>query len=133
MSYRSDQYAIAINTFSFDWANLKFYAFPPFSVISSVLPKMEMDQAEGICILPNWPTQAWYAKVTHLMKQKPVILKPGKTFFICPATPRKLSHCTKSYSYWSATYRAKTRKFKSLQFCTKYYNIPMEIGYNKTI
>ena len=45
MSYRPDPNAIAINAFSLDWANLKFYAFPPFSVVSSVLSKMEMDQA----------------------------------------------------------------------------------------
>ena len=43
VSYRPDPNAIAINAFSLDWANLKFYAFPPLSVISSVLSKMEIN------------------------------------------------------------------------------------------
>ena len=76
VSYRPDPDAIAINAFSLDWANSKFYAFLLFSVILSVLSKMEMDQAEGICILPNWPTQAWYPK--------PITLKPGKSLLHLP-------------------------------------------------
>ena len=90
VSYRPDPNAIAINAFSLDWANLKFYAFPPFSVISSVLSKMEMDQAEGICILPDWPTQAWYPKATHLMKQKPIILKPRENLLHLPSHPKEV-------------------------------------------
>ena len=39
MSYRPDPDAIATNAFSLDWANLKFYVFPPFSVISSISPE----------------------------------------------------------------------------------------------
>ena len=90
VSYRPDPNAIAINAFSLDWADLKFYAFPPFSVISTVLSKMEMDQAEGICILPNWPSQAWYPKATHLMKQKPIILKPRENLLHLPSHPKEV-------------------------------------------
>ena len=33
--------AIYINAFNIDWSNLKFYAFPPISVIPRVLSKMK--------------------------------------------------------------------------------------------
>ena len=61
-AYRPDPDAFAIDAFSLNCSFLKFYAFPPFSVISAVLSKIQDDQAEGICVIPNWLTQPWYPK-----------------------------------------------------------------------
>ena len=60
VAYRPDPGAVAIDAFSLDWPTLKFYAFPPFSVIPAVLTKIRDDKATGVCLLPNWPTQAWF-------------------------------------------------------------------------
>ena len=60
VSFRPDPGAIAIDAFAQDLANLKFYAFPPFSVIIALLQKIREDKAVGVCVLPDWPTQAWY-------------------------------------------------------------------------
>ena len=65
VSHRPDPEAIATNAFSLNWSNLKFYAFPPFSVISTVLNKLTTEGAQGICMLPDWPTQSWYPELSN--------------------------------------------------------------------
>ena len=50
---------VYIDAFSIDWLHLKFYAFPPTSVIPRVLAKVKQDSAEGIIVLPFWPTKVW--------------------------------------------------------------------------
>ena len=58
VSYHPDPDAEAIDAFSLNWRDLNFYAFPPFSVIPAVLDKIQKDKAEGIVVLPDWPTQS---------------------------------------------------------------------------
>ena len=60
VAYRPDPESIAIDAFTINWAKLKLYAFPSFSVIAAVLKKIQEDKATGVCVLPNWPTQAWF-------------------------------------------------------------------------
>ena len=37
---------------SVSWHSLKFYAFPPFSIISRTLKKIKAEKAEGILVVP---------------------------------------------------------------------------------
>ena len=39
ISWNPDQEAFAIDAFSISWANIKFYAFPPFSLIGDSISK----------------------------------------------------------------------------------------------
>ena len=66
VSYKPDPSALAIDAFTLDWSKLMFYAFPPFSVIPAVLSKIVADEAMGVCILPDWPTQGWYPKAIFI-------------------------------------------------------------------
>ena len=84
VSYRPDPDAEAIDAFTLNWENLNFYAFPPFSVIPTVLAKIQKERAEGIVVLPDWPTQSWYAKASKLMKKQPVRLKTSKNLLRLP-------------------------------------------------
>ena len=45
VSYRPDPEAIVIDAFSLNWSSLKFYAFPPFSVIPTVWNKLTTEGA----------------------------------------------------------------------------------------
>ena len=65
-AYRPDPGAKAVDAFTIDWSVLKFYAFPPFSIIAAVLKKIEEDKATGVCILLHWPTQAWFPMVEKI-------------------------------------------------------------------
>ena len=60
VSFKPDPGAVAVDIFSLNLRDLKFYAFPPFSVINTFLQRVREDQASGILVIPNWPTQAWF-------------------------------------------------------------------------
>ncbi|CAB4007716.1 Hypothetical predicted protein [Paramuricea clavata] len=83
-AYRPDPNAIAVDAFTMQWTDLKFYAFPPFSVVSKVLSKICQEKAEGILVLPNWPTQSWFAKAMQMLVQPPVHLKQRRNLLILP-------------------------------------------------
>ena len=70
-----------------------FYAFPPFSIIDKVCHKIVVDRAEGVLIVPSWPTQNWYPLVMKLCLKPPYFIKPGKDVLILnnePGTPHPL-------------------------------------------
>ena len=87
VAYRPDPGAIAIDAFTMDWAQHNFYAFPPFSLIPLVLKKIQEDRASGICVVPNWPTQAWFPKAMDMAKQRTVLLKPCTNLLQLPSQP----------------------------------------------
>jgi hypothetical protein len=88
-SYRPDPNAFAVDAFTLKWASLKFYAFPPFSLIAAVLAKIQREEAVGICVLHDWPTQGWYAKACHMMTQDPIRLKASKELLRLPSHPQE--------------------------------------------
>ena len=47
-AFRPDPGAMSVYAFSIDWSDLKFYVFPPISVIPRVLSKVRQDSAEAI-------------------------------------------------------------------------------------
>ncbi len=90
VSYRPDPKAIDIDAFSITWSSLKFYAFPPFSVIGRMLSKISKDKATGICVLPEWPTQSWYPQALSMLTQEPVYLKASKNLLHLPSHPQEI-------------------------------------------
>lgn len=89
-SYRPDPDAMYINAFSISWENLKFYSFPLFSCILQVVQKMIQDKDEGVTVVPNWPTQAWYSLLQPLLVKSPQKCKPSKTLLHLPACTNQL-------------------------------------------
>ena len=90
VAYGPDPGASAIDAFSIDWSNLNFYAFPPFSVIPAVLKKIREDKATGICVLPHWPTQAWFPRAMKIATSASVPLKANKTLLHLTNLPDKI-------------------------------------------
>ena len=87
VSYRPDPEAYAINAFQLSWQHIFFYAFPPFCLIGRVLQKVLMEGAEGILIVPNWPNQPWYSRLTSLLKIKPLCISRRKQLLHLPSKP----------------------------------------------
>ena len=56
-SWRPDTRAAFVDAFSRSWNGKCFYAFPPFSLIQRCLDRVELDQAQGVLLVPAWPTQ----------------------------------------------------------------------------
>ena len=79
--------SFAIDAFSFSWSGIKLYwfpPFPPFSVIPAVLQKMVVGRAKGILVMPNWPTQPYYATVMKMLIANPVYVHRRKTLLQLP-------------------------------------------------
>lgn len=83
-SWKLDPNSEIVDAFTFSWENINFYAFPPFSIISKVLHKIKSDKAEGVVVVPYWPTQPWYPVWTNLLKSKALYFKPNKDLLISP-------------------------------------------------
>ena len=73
-SWKPDPHAMFIDAFSRSWENLYFYAFPPFSLITRVLSKIQSENAQGVVIVPFWTTQPWYPKLQQMLMLPPLNL-----------------------------------------------------------
>jgi len=73
-SWKPDPVCSFIDAFSVNWGAYHFYAFPPFSLIPRCLQNISQDQANGILVVPLWPTQSWFPIVLQLLYNQPWIL-----------------------------------------------------------
>lgn len=89
VAWEPDPGAWAIDAMCLDWSNLRFYAFPPFSLLTRCLQKVCLERATGIIIAPNWPTQPWYPVLKSLCVRSPKVINKGKNILILPSYPRK--------------------------------------------
>ena len=88
VSYHPDPEALAVNAFHQTWVNHKFYAFPPFSIISQVLQKIQ-ECSEGLVLVPKWPTQTWWSAAMQMLVQPPVMLPKSETTLFLPSNPQE--------------------------------------------
>jgi hypothetical protein len=47
-----------------------------------------MDKATGVIVVPNWPTQIWFSKLTRLLIAEPILLPTGKKILHLPSDPK---------------------------------------------
>lgn len=86
VSWKPDPGSETVDAFTLNWSNVKFYAFPPFSIISRVLDKIICDKAEGIVVVPEWPNQPWYPKFNKMLLKSKIILGPNKNLILSPSS-----------------------------------------------
>ena len=86
ISWLPEPEAENVNAFTVDWGPLKFYAFPPFCLISKCLSKVLTDNATGLIVVPNWPTQPWYPILQKLTVGRPLVLKRKQDLLILPVS-----------------------------------------------
>lgn len=82
VSWILDPDAVTIDAFTISWTNLKFYAFPPFCLIPRVLQKIIVERAEGIVVVPEWPTQPWYPLFNSLLMKRPISFDPSPKLLV---------------------------------------------------
>ncbi|KAJ8912752.1 hypothetical protein NQ315_016708 [Exocentrus adspersus] len=70
VSWFPDPGSLSVDAFTLNWTQYFFYAFPPFAIIARVLEKIIQEKAQGIVVVPLWPTQPWYPE-TPSASQKP--------------------------------------------------------------
>lgn len=92
VSWHRDPEAHAVNAFTIDWKNLKFYAFPPFSIVLKVLRKIISDEAKGVVVVPMWPTQPWYPIFRSLVSSDIVYFRPNENAIISVDSSSRKMH-----------------------------------------
>ena len=86
VSWQPDPQAFAVDAFSQNWATQSFYAFPPFRLLTKVLQKIQEDMAEGIVVVPFWPTQPWYPVAMQMLVDQPRMLSKMQKLYIIPTS-----------------------------------------------
>ena len=82
--------AFAIDAFTINWGNSRFYAFPPFALILGVLQKIKTDEASGIVIVPYGPTRPWFPVFMSLAVGNIEVFAPSPRLLLSPC--RSLTH-----------------------------------------
>lgn len=80
-SWTRDPDAFATDAFTFSWSNCFFYAFPPVAIILKSLRKIISDKAQGIIVVPAWPTQPWYPLFRSLIISNVIVLNSSDLIF----------------------------------------------------
>lgn len=89
-SWKPDPGAAVIDAFTISWSENLFYAFPPFSLIGRCVQKIETDLAEGLMIVPMWPTQPWYSKLLRMLIDVPRVVPWQRDALQMPGLPREV-------------------------------------------
>ena len=89
-AWKADPGSCYTDAFSLDWNNFNFYAFPPFSLLTRCLQKIQQGNARGVLIAPLWPTQTWFPLLLQLLAdQRPGSSNRGMT---CSSIRHTTSH-----------------------------------------
>lgn len=86
VSWMPDPEAFAVDAFTISWRRWLIYAFPPFSLVLRCLKKLEEDAAEGVFIVPLWPTAVWFPLLLDMLIKEPVMLPQGRSVLQLPHT-----------------------------------------------
>ena len=91
VAWKPDPHAEFIDVFSINIKDIFFYAFPPFSVIARVLQKIQEEKAEGVIVVPVWPTQTWYTVFMEHLVDVPRIIRKAQDRLRLPHSEKKHS------------------------------------------
>lgn len=84
ITWKNEPDAWAIDAFTISWAELNFYAFPPFSMVLKMIQKIIADKAEGIVVVPYWPTQPWYPLFIRICQSEVIYFPPNSNLLKSP-------------------------------------------------
>ena len=86
VSWKPDPGAEFVDALSLQWNDIQFYAFPPFCLIGKCLQKISEDNADGILIVPKWPTQVWFPRLLNMLIEEPIVLPRMQSLLTNPVT-----------------------------------------------
>ena len=84
ITWKTDPEAFTVDAFTISWRNRLFYAFPPFSLVTKMLHKIVNDKAEGIVVVPYWPSQPWFPLFQRLLDSDPIYFEPDVNLLTSP-------------------------------------------------
>ena len=69
-----DPQAMHVDALDLDWTNLQAYAFPPWSILKTVIEKARKEGPNLILVAPFWPAMSWFPSLTNLSHDPPINL-----------------------------------------------------------
>ena len=75
VSWFPDPLATKTNVFLHEFSHEIFYAFPPFNCIEKFLKKVQLENLEGIIVVPCWSTQAFFPSLTKILIDFPLCIR----------------------------------------------------------
>lgn len=94
VSWLPDPGSWLVDAFTLSWSDLFFYCFPPFILIPRILRKIIDDRAEGVIVVPRWPSQPWFPLFKQMLISSPIIFKPSETLLSAPLRDRHPAYKT---------------------------------------
>ena len=79
-----DPQAWAVDALNIPWENLVAYAFPPTTLLSKVVQKLQSQTCRIILIAPGWPTKPWFWDLVEMSLDIPRQLPPTPTLLKQP-------------------------------------------------
>lgn len=70
-SLRNDSPPLGWDALAHDWPQVLLYAFPPFTLLHSLLRRVQMEQVRLILIAPCWPHMPWFSAIPTLLDGQP--------------------------------------------------------------
>ena len=89
------------------WGCDYFCAIPPFCIVNRVVQKCIHDKAEGILIIPEWPSQPWYNLVHRMAGAPPFEIAVTNNELLLPFSSNTIRH--------PLSQRRKSLKLRALQ------------------
>jgi hypothetical protein len=77
--------ATCFDAFAHSWKNDVGYFFPPFSLLSRVIAKIQADEAHGLIVVPHWEGAAWWRTLMQMAHD--VFQIPEKDPYRYPTRP----------------------------------------------
>jgi len=84
MSWKLDPFSKGRDAFQVQWTEMEGYAFPPFSLITRVLKKVQVEFATVLLITPVWQTQPWYPKALEMSIKNPILIPKQRDLLLNP-------------------------------------------------
>jgi hypothetical protein len=119
VSWRPDPMAMATDTFTLDWAELRAYANPPWNLIGRVLAQTRRQHAELVLVVPVWRAQGWYPVLLEILV-KVSLLTPKRGNYITATHRDSLPEVVLQLAVWTFSgSTTRTAKFqRELRNCS---------------
>ena len=104
-AYRADPETVAVNAVSHSWTGMTLYTFPPFCVLPRLQQKIGTNWAQGVVVVPYWPSRPWFLQLGILLTEKPALESPKWNLLKMHEDPNMEHLPKKNHNYLFSRYQ----------------------------
>ena len=126
VAYKPDPNAMATDAFSLKWDDKLFYLFPPLSVMTSCLQKIDQDKTEALLVVLYWKPQVWYPVLLRSLVRPPILSEENKYNLLQPSDPNFVHPLANTMKVMVCHVSGDT--IKTLEFRRKLQKLSWDLG-----